>query len=160
MQIRRSERAITDIDAITAVLDRCLIGRLGLVDSAGPYVVPVNFAYAIAGGRITVYMHGAPEGRKIAAIKADPRCCFEADCFDGLSDEGTGACGLSAYYQSAIGFGDARLVTDDAEARQALAAIVARQAPELVDTLPTPIPSKVQVIAVDLDTVTGKQKLV
>jgi len=141
---------------MTAVLDRCLIARLGLACEDGPYVVPVNFAYTVRDGAITIYAHGAPQGRKIDAIAADPRCCVEVDHLIGMVDAGTGACGLSSYYESVIGWGAARVVTDADEAKQALRLLVARQAPELVDTVPTPPPDRVVVIAVDLHTVTGK----
>jgi len=156
MQMRRSERSLTSIDAITSVLDQCLIMRLGLIDHGGPYVVPMHFAHLVRGGQITVYAHGAPDGRKLAAIKANPRCCVEVDHLDGLVDDGTGPCGLGAHYQSVIGFGDARVVNDPVEARNALALLVQRQAPDQVDALPEVLPSQVVIIAVDLETVTGK----
>ena len=158
MQMRRLERSLTTLDEITAVLDKCLIARFGLVDAEGPYVVPVHFAYRLRDGRFTIYSHGAPTGRKIAALTADPRCCVEIDRLDGLIDDGTGACSLSAAYESVIGFGRARVVDDPQEAHEAIAAIVARQAPDQVSTLPDTLPAHVAIIAVDLDEVTGKTK--
>lgn len=158
MQMRRSERALTGLNDITAVLDRCLIMRLGLVDDDGPYIVPVHFAYVVRDGRITVYAHGATQGRKYAAIAGRPQCCVEVDQLDGLFDGGTGACGLSGNYQSVIGFGVARIVDAQDEAHDAMAAIVARQKPEMVATVPSPLPDHVAIIAVDLDQVTGKAR--
>jgi len=157
MQMRRNERALTGLDDITAVLDRALIMRLGLADAEGPYVVPVHFAYAVRDGRITVYAHGAPTGRKLAAIAGRPQCCVEVDRLEGLADNGSGACGLSAYYESVIGFGTARIVDAPDEVRDAITRLVGRQAPHMVDTLPETL--DVTVIAVDLDSVTGKAHL-
>lgn len=156
MQMRRQERSLTLLDDITAILDRCLIARLGFVTEDGPYVVPVNYGYVARDGRITVYVHGAPNGRKLSAIAADPRCCFETDQLIGLVEEGPGACGLSSFYESVIGFGDARVVTDPDEGQAALRAIVSRQAPQLADSAPPPPVGKVTVIAVDLHTIEGK----
>jgi len=166
MQLRRRDRMISDFGDIVAVLEACLIGRLGFVTADGPYVVPVNFGYLVTGStptgdgqRVTVYVHGATVGRKLAAIDADPRCCFETDRLLGLVDPGTIACDLSSYYESVIGFGQARIVTDPDEARAGMRALVARQAPHFVETTPAPPPDKVTVIAIDLDTITGKAHL-
>jgi len=156
MEMRRLERALTALDDIVDVLDKCVIARLGLVDIEGPYVVPVNFAYKVADGKITVYAHGAPVGRKLAAIAADSRCCVEADHVIGLAQSGPGACGHTTYYESVIGFGRARLVDDPVEAKEALSLLVARQAPDQIDTLPDAVPSAVAVIAIDLESVAGK----
>jgi len=156
MQMRRSERAVTAVEDVTAILDKCPIARFGLVDDEGPYVVPVNFAYKVTEGRLTIYAHGAAAGRKLAAIAVDARCCVEADYLIGLAQDSPGACGHTSHYESVIGFGRARLVDDPAEAREALRLLVVRQAPDQADTLPAEVPSAVAVIAVDLDTVMGK----
>ncbi|MCL2783364.1 MAG: pyridoxamine 5'-phosphate oxidase family protein [Propionibacteriaceae bacterium] len=156
MDMRRRERALTTPDEITAVLEHCQIARLGLVGEKGPYVVPVNFAYAVRDDNITIYAHGAPSGRKLAMINADPRCCVEVDHMIGLATGETGQpCGHSTYYESVIGTGFARIVTDPNEVRHALQLLVARHMPDDVDAVPA-LPKNVVVVAVDLDTVTGK----
>ena len=58
-----------------ALLRRAKVLRLGLMDADGPYVVPVNFGYD--GERI--YVHGAREGRRIAAVAEGARGGFEVD---------------------------------------------------------------------------------
>ncbi len=63
---------------------------------------------------------------------------------------------MSTYYESVIGFGRARLVTDPEEAREGLRLLVARHAPEMADDLPDVLPSGLAVIAVDVETITGK----
>ena len=156
MEIRRQDRALTSLDEIVAILARCRIMRLGFADEEGPYVVPVNFGYAVRDGRITVYAHGANEGRKVTAIKGRRHCCVEVDMLDGMYDAGTGACGLSSYYRSVIGFGTGRIVDDPSEAREAMMLLVGRQRPDMVATVPSPLPDQVSIIAVDLDQVTGK----
>jgi hypothetical protein len=50
------------------------IGRLACVVDGRPYVVPITYAYA--GG--AVYGHTLP-GRKLSALRAEPRLCFEVD---------------------------------------------------------------------------------
>jgi len=50
------------------------IGRLGCVDSGEPYVVPVNYVFE----EMSIYSHSLP-GRKIDALRAHPRACFQVD---------------------------------------------------------------------------------
>src|SRR5689334_22901636 len=50
------------------------IGRLGCIADNYPYVVPVH--YIVEGERI--YSHSLP-GRKIPALRADPRACLQMD---------------------------------------------------------------------------------
>ena len=59
---------------IEAVLHQQHVGRLACLADGRPYVVPVTYAYA--GG--AVYGRTLP-GRKLAALRADPRVCFEVD---------------------------------------------------------------------------------
>ena len=61
-------------DEVEAVLHRQHVGRLACLADGRPYVVPITYAYA--GG--DVYGHALP-GRKLAALRADPRICFEVD---------------------------------------------------------------------------------
>ncbi|UCD58516.1 MAG: pyridoxamine 5'-phosphate oxidase family protein [Candidatus Hydrogenedentota bacterium] len=97
------------------ILDRATVGRLGLVTEEGPYVVPLNFAYS--DGRI--YFHTGLEGRKLEAIRKDPRVCFEADeVLEMVPHEQ--ACLFTTYYRSVMAWGTARLLDDDGEKMKGL----------------------------------------
>lgn len=50
-------------------------GRLGLSIKGEPYIVPVGFVYHQ--GKIAI--HSCTEGKKMAALQANPRVCFEVD---------------------------------------------------------------------------------
>jgi len=50
------------------------VGRLGCVTEAGPYVVPISYYY----DGNSIYMH-SPEGKKIEALRNDPRACLQVD---------------------------------------------------------------------------------
>jgi nitroimidazol reductase NimA-like FMN-containing flavoprotein (pyridoxamine 5'-phosphate oxidase superfamily) len=50
------------------------IGRLGCVVKGEPYVVPINYLF----GDESIYSHSLP-GRKIEALRANPRACFQVD---------------------------------------------------------------------------------
>lgn len=103
----------------SALLRRAEVLRLGLVDDDGPYVVPVNFGYD--GERI--YVHGAREGRRIAAVADGARVCFEVD--EGEIVRAERPCGFTARFRSVIGYGSARLLTSAEEKRRGLDVLMA-----------------------------------
>ena len=61
-------------DDVETVLHRHHVGRLACVVDGAPYVVPVTYAYA----GDALYFRTAP-GRKLEALRAEPRACFEVD---------------------------------------------------------------------------------
>ncbi|MDR2931041.1 MAG: pyridoxamine 5'-phosphate oxidase family protein [Propionibacteriaceae bacterium] len=161
MQMRRADRAITDPDHIDIILARADVGHLGLTDAEGVYVVPLSFAHATSGdGRVTVYVHGAQAGRKVAAITEAPgaRICFEAEIRHAtFGADDLQACHIGVAYESVIGWGTARVVTDPGEARSALSMIVEKYAPGRGGDVPEAL-EFVAVLAFDLDTMTGKRR--
>jgi hypothetical protein len=114
MRPMRREKHRMPAEECEALLARAEVLRLGLADADGPYVVPVNHGYH--DGRI--YVHGAAEGRRIDAVRGGARVCFEADeCEIVRSDR---ACGFTARFRSVIGYGTARVLSDEAEKRRGL----------------------------------------
>jgi len=158
--LRRAERAFCDQPAIRDILQRAEVGQLGLVDAAGPYVIPVSYGVTAGENGLTIYLHGAGEGRKIAALEYDPRVCFEVAIRQGLGGTEGDVCHLTAYYESAIGFGRGRIVTDPAERRAGLMAVIEHYAPGRGYEVPDPVPEAVTVLALDLTAWSGKRNLV
>ncbi|HOJ13923.1 MAG TPA: pyridoxamine 5'-phosphate oxidase family protein, partial [Deltaproteobacteria bacterium] len=102
-----------------------------------------------------LYLHSAPEGRKIDLIRKNPKVCFgvESTCEVVPSDR---ACSFTMRYESVVGKGTARIVTDEAEKRRALEVITGRYAHEATP-LPEGATGKVTVIAVEIEELTGKR---
>jgi len=155
MQMRLAERQVTEVAVLSAILDRCEVGHLGVMDDEGPYVVPLSFAHDMREGQIVIYVHGANVGRKIAAIARDPRVCFEADVRLGTIGS-PDIHGLSVAYESVVGTGTARVVVEPDEAREAMRLLVEKYAPGRGGELP-PVLHGVTVLAFDLDDVDGKR---
>jgi len=61
-------------DEARALLGACKIGRLACVVNGEPYVVPINYVFEDE----SIYSHSLP-GRKIDAMRAHPRVCFQVD---------------------------------------------------------------------------------
>ena len=63
--MRRNDREITEFSEMTDVMKRCDVCRLALNDEDGyPYLLPLNFGMEETDGRVTLYFHGAKEGKK------------------------------------------------------------------------------------------------
>jgi hypothetical protein len=137
------------------ILSRALVGRLGVSTDDGPYVVPLNFAYD--NGRI--YFHTGLEGRKLDAIRGNPRVCFEVDeLLEIVPNEM--ACMFTAYYHSVIAWGTARLLDDDADKLRALNLLLEKYGTGAsFEPPPEHTLAIVSVCEIAVDTITGKSNL-
>ena len=77
--MNRKDRAITDQTDCIQLLRRCDTLRLGLWDSAMPYVVPVSFGMEVIDNQIMLYIHGAARGKKVDCLTQHPQVCVEGD---------------------------------------------------------------------------------
>lgn len=110
--MRRKDREITDFDEMIAVMRRCDVCRLAFQDDDIPYIVPLNFGMQVQGGEVTLFFHGAPEGKKYEMIKKHPRAAFEMDCAHRLVlDDDKHSCTME--YESVIGSGTVTLLNED-----------------------------------------------
>lgn len=117
--MRRKDREVTDIAKIREILSACRCCRLGFNDEGRVYIVPLNFGWKESEGRLTLYFHGAKEGRKIDLIKKTGYAAFETDteCKVVPADI---ACNYTAMYQSIIGEGRIEIIEDKEEKCAAL----------------------------------------
>lgn len=122
----RREFEVTDETQILDILNRSRVLHLGLVDKGQPYIVPMNYGYAMEDGRLTLYLHSAMAGYKLDVIRADPTCCFEMEC--GVEPfEGKLPCQYGVTYYSLMGRGTAVLVDDPAEKIRAMTLLMKAQ---------------------------------
>ena len=131
MRVRRRDKEVQDLAAVLDVLARGEVARIAMVDAGGgPYVVPVSYAVLPAGGGepLRLVVHGAREGRKIEALRRDPRVCVEVTV-DVATIPAVRACDVTVRFRSVIAFGRAAVVEDPAARARALAAIAERYAP-------------------------------
>lgn len=117
--MRRKEREVTELGKMDAILSECSVCRISLNTGGAPYIVPLNFAHEMKGGRLTLYFHCAKSGRKLELIKNDPRAGFETDIMRKLA-AGKTACDCTALYSSVCGSGVIGEVEDDGEKLYAL----------------------------------------
>ena len=110
--MRRKDREILDKDEIFDVLKRCDTIRIAMLGEGFPYVVPVSFGMEVFEGRAVLYFHCAREGMKNDLLRAHPQICVEGDIFICVE---TTEHGITARYESVIGFGKCEFVTDPDE---------------------------------------------
>ncbi len=103
--MRRKDKEITDRQAIESILDNALVLHLGLLDGDRPYIIPVNFGYE---GN-TIYIHSAPEGKKIDLIRKHNIVSFQAETgLEIVHKSIPDKCGM--LYRSVAGCGRAFIV--------------------------------------------------
>ncbi|MDA5282627.1 pyridoxamine 5'-phosphate oxidase family protein [Streptomyces sp. Isolate_45] len=119
---RSRDRARYDRETVYSILDQAYVCHLGFVRDGAPVVLPTLF------GRVgdTLYVHGSTGSRPLlAAGRTDPGLpvCLTVTHVDGLV-LARSAFHHSLNYRSVVAHGVARQVTDEAECRTALDALV------------------------------------
>src|SRR3989339_641446 len=66
---------IIELDELEAILKKCKICRVGMVDVDTPYVLAMNFGYEDQ----TLWLHCAKEGKKVDILKHNNKVCIEFD---------------------------------------------------------------------------------
>jgi nitroimidazol reductase NimA-like FMN-containing flavoprotein (pyridoxamine 5'-phosphate oxidase superfamily) len=115
---RLAERGRYDSDTINAILDEGFVCHLGLVDEGSVRVTPT--AYARVGDML--YLHGAAGNASLKSAQGS-EVCMTVTLVDGLV-LARAAFHHSINFRSVTIYGTASEVTDDAEKRRALDAVV------------------------------------
>ena len=154
--MRRSDREITDKSDIISIIEKCDVCRLAFSKNNVPYIVPMNFGYEYINGKLSLYFHGASEGKKHDIISKNPIACFEMDCSHKLI-EAEEACNYSMEYESIIGSGNIHLCTDKSDKIHALEKLMKQYAKNKDFTFPDQVLDSVTVFKLDVIEFTGKR---
>lgn len=152
----RRERQVTDIDEIIKILDKSKVLHIGMIDGEEPYVVPMNYGYIMNGEKLTIFLHGARRGRKLDAMRKNPKVFFEAVC-DVTPFEGDVACKYGIAYASIMGRGVAEIVEDVEEKKLGLSLLMKTQTGKDF-TFDDKMASVVSVIKIDVLEYTAKHR--
>ncbi|HEY9247384.1 MAG TPA: pyridoxamine 5'-phosphate oxidase family protein [Candidatus Methanoperedens sp.] len=149
--MRRKEKEIKDKEEIESVISKCDICRIALCDNNTPYIVPVCFGHM---GNF-LYLHSAPDGKKIDIIKKNNRVCFEFDTGEGLI-KSENPCDWGMKYHSVIGSGKAFFIEDPEEKTRALNIIAKHYSGDAHESQKNSV-DNVTVIKVEIENITGKK---
>ena len=155
--MRRKDRQITDLEAIRAILDKAKVLHLAMIDGARPYVVPMNYGYVLAAGRLTLYLHGAKEGRKLDVLQQNDRVAFVLETDVSPVSGGDIPCKYGEAYASVMGEGTAVLLDDPVQKIEALQILMKTQTGREFAFTPA-MAESVAVIRVNVDSFTAKAR--
>jgi nitroimidazol reductase NimA-like FMN-containing flavoprotein (pyridoxamine 5'-phosphate oxidase superfamily) len=131
-----------------------VICRIGLCSGNVPYVVPMNFGYQ----NRYLYLHSAPQGRKIEMLKANRNVCFELETDVELLRDPT-ACGWGTRYSCVIGQGRASFVEDYQDKVVALDVIMRHYDPDTTFQYPLETVNRLAVIKIAIEKMSGKRSI-
>jgi nitroimidazol reductase NimA-like FMN-containing flavoprotein (pyridoxamine 5'-phosphate oxidase superfamily) len=150
--MRRTDKEIADRTQIDEIIRDSLVCRVALARDNAPYVVPMSFGYDGA----ALYLHTAPDGKKIEYFQANPQVCFEFERNVELQRDRQSACKWTFRFQSVIGYGTISELVEPARKEHALDQIMRQYAGK---TLPFDSASVagVRVWKIAIASMTGKQ---
>ncbi len=154
--LTKREIKITESDEISRILDTAKVLHMGLAVDNEPYVVPMNYGYALEDGRLVLYLHSAVKGKKLDMIRANPNIFFSIDC-DRMPFEGRVPCQYGLVYSSIMGRGKATIVEDVEEKMQAMTLLMKTQTGKDF-SFNERLVSIVAVIRIDVEEYTAKHR--
>ncbi len=166
--MRRADHAITDPEALAALLRAALVGRVSVIANGEPYVVPMNFAYDEGAGAASprILLHGASQGRLLEAITRSARVCFEVDEFVATLPNPV-LCDYDTAFASVICYGQARVLESLGERTEALRVLARKYATleeadalkeRTVEAYRGQFGAHTAVIAITVEEMTGKRQ--
>lgn len=117
--LRRKKQTLSHEQCI-AVLERGTSGVFALCGEEYPYALPMSYLYH--DGKI--YFHCAKEGHKMDLLRSNPKVSFCVIDEDRLVPEE-----FTTYFRSVVLFGQARILEDQEEIREAITLFADRFAP-------------------------------
>ncbi len=159
--MRLCKRQVNDPQIIREILEECDVVRIGMHDDEGIFIVPVNYGYELTERdgklRLTLYFHGAGEGRKAETLAAEPEVAVEMDCRHEVIT-GDYTCSYSYAYRSIMGNGKAVRITDEEEKKHALAKLMEHMAPEAAVDFSPEVLARTNAYRIDVSYFTGKER--
>ena len=127
--MRKTNQEIRDRQILQEILQGAVICRIAMMDGDRPYILPVNYGYSDG----CLFIHSAPEGKKIDLLRKNRQVCFEVEDRPEVI-KGERACDWTTRYRSVVGYGEVEILTDEAGRRRGMKIIMAQHgAPDLID---------------------------
>jgi uncharacterized protein len=150
--MRRYDKEIKDQLVIDEILNRSEICRIGLVDDSMAYIVPLNYGYAEG----IIYMHSAPNGRKMEILKHNNRVSFEIEFASNIVRKDI-ACRWTAKYRSVMGQGVVEIISDAENKRKGMDIIMRKYGFEGDIVYDETSLSRMIILALKIEQIQGKQ---
>jgi len=150
--INPAVKEFTDLESIEKIIRSTTFCHVGLTDGNQPYVLAFNFGYQDN----TIYIHCGKDGRKLDILRRNNKVCvqFQSD-LDMFSRHEQVACSWRQRYRSAMAFGKAYFIESYDEKIAALQ-IFMKQYAEREFKFNEPAVNNIEVIKIEIDTITGR----
>jgi len=151
---RRAQRGSYDPEVVFGILDAGLVAHVGFLHDGHPFVIPT--AYVRRDGELMI--HGSPASRMLEVAASGVPLTVCVTLLDGIV-YARSAFHHSVNYRSVVVLGHAREVTDEAEKRAFLDALVERSAPGRSQLVRPPSPKELaatRVLALAIEEVSAK----
>ena len=150
--MRKARQEITDRHELEEILQGSIICRMAMIDGDLPYIIPFNYGYREG----CLFIHSAPEGKKIDLLRKKSRVCFEVEDTVEII-KGEQACDWTTRYRSVVGYGNVEILSDEASKQLGLEVIMAQHgAPELIEFNPKNM-KRMVILKLTITSMTGKQ---
>lgn len=151
-KMRRFQQQLSDEEAVK-ILENGSHGVLAVQGDEGyPYAVPVSFVYQDS----KIYFHGASSGHKLDSVRENSKVSFCVVGQDSVCPEK-----YTTHYSSVIVFGQAHVVEDQEEIRQASRLLAVKYAPDEGESHREQVIEKnmpvIGVVRIDIEHMTGKK---
>ena len=150
--MRRTEKEIVDKDVIEEILAKSEICRIAMTDGDEAYIVPLNYGYS----ENVIYMHSAPEGRKMKILKSNNKVCFEIEYSSEIKRNKV-PCKWTTKYRSLIGYGRVEIITDLENKKRGLDIIMSKYGETSRLGYDEILLDRLVVLSLKIDKITGKQ---
>lgn len=150
--MRKTNQEIRDRQVLQDILQGAVICRVAMMDGDRPYILPFNYGYSDG----CLYIHSAPEGKKIDLLRRQNRVCFELEDTVEIV-KGKQACNWSTRYRSVVGYANVEILTGTKDKQHGLEVIMRQHgAPDLHIFNPENM-KRMVILKLRITSMTGKQ---
>jgi uncharacterized protein len=143
---------LSNLSEMEAIINEATVCYVGMSDEAGPYVLPMNFAFE--NGRI--YLHAAPQGHKLDIIRCNPAVCINFNVGNELFHRHKEVgCSWGMKFKSVNAHGKVRFIDDYQEKYRIMKLVMLKYAGENYE-FSEPAIRNVVVMQIDIEKLTGK----
>jgi hypothetical protein len=154
--MRRSDREISDLKDVEAIINNSDVCRVALANDNIPYVVTMNFGYLSFPERL-LYFHCAPAGKKLEMIRKNNYVCFEMDT-DHQIMKGEKECEWGMKFSSVVGYGKIFIVEEKEEKLSGMNSIMSHYGAEEPFSYDEKVFSHTVILRLEITEMTGKKK--
>lgn len=154
--MRRKDREITSFEEKIEIVKKCKVCHVAMICDGAPYVLPMNFGWAVEDEKLVLYLHSMLVGQKLDALAKDPRVCFEMET-EGRLVEAELPCKYSYLFASVVGNGRVEFVEEVEAKKRALNLLMEQQAGKTFEFTDR-MTMAVKIWRIEAETLTGKRR--